>query len=358
MKKKLFATITAGLVAGSLLAGEIFNKGVDFTGVTSLTASKLNNIVDNAYPASHIGLVIVTNNTPSLGLHSPTNYVWLDSATTPYTLKTWRVDSNAWVAGTIAPLSVDDSHLATNAVVSGKVAANAIWTTNINDNAITSAKIQALAVTAGKYAAGSVDTADIAADAITSALIQDGTIASADIANAAITATLLAANSVRATNIVDGSVGQAELAANSVARTNVMTDAISSTNIVDGSIAVADIVSDPYLAKYTSDTNTTVTSVISAPQSWTHSLGAIPQHVRVVAVCGTVDAAWEVGDEINLEGLYDDNGSTAFIIHVNDTTVDVIRAGSGNIKIANEAGGAANMTTGSWSVKVYATYFK
>lgn len=359
MKRKLIATIACLTAAGALLAGEILNKGVDFTGVTSLTASKLNNTVDNAYPASHIGFVIVTNDTPSLALHSPTNYIWLDSDTTPYTLKTWRVDSNAWVAGTIAPDSIDSSHIIAGSIASSDMAANSIVTSNINDNAITSAKIAALAVSAGKYAAGSITNADLAADAVSSAKIVDGGIATADIANSAITSLLIATDAIATSNIIDGAVTQAKIAANSVANTNVMTDAIHSTNIIDGTIALADIAANAILESVVTATNNAMPAAGSTV-SIAHGLTGVPHSVRTVLVCGTSDLGYAVGDEVDVSNMSrSTDKSNGFQVYTDSSNVNIIRPSADTPMLLNKTTGAiSSITPGSWSFRVYAVYFK
>tara|TARA_R110002074_G_scaffold45455_1_gene117595 strand:- start:23 stop:1102 length:1080 start_codon:yes stop_codon:yes gene_type:complete len=357
MKKFLIFTTTA-LVAGSLLAGEILNKGVDFTGITSLTPTKLNNIVDNAMPASHIGFVVVTNGLPSFALGPSTNFVWLDSTTSPYTLKTWDPSTSGWVAGTVAPLSITSGLLGPNAVISGKVAANAIWTTNINDNAITSDKIQAASVTTAKIAVDAIDATLIADDAVVTDGILDAAVTTAKIAAGNITAALMAASSVSSTNILDNSIVTADLQENIIVNTNLATDAVHSTNILDGTIVLADIAANAVAGKF-----------VSALQAFpvggadtgaiAHSLDGIPQSVRVVLVCNTGDLGYVSPEEVNIESLDDANGHCGVYWIVDGTNITLYRSNvaSASLYLPTKTTGApAIFTAASWDLKVYAIY--
>ena len=364
MKKFLIFTTTA-LVAGSLLAGEILNKGVDFTGLTSLTPTKLNNIVDNAMPASHIGFVVVTNGLPSFALGPSTNFVWLDSQTSPYTLKTWDPSTTNWVAGTVSPLSITSGLIAPNAVISGKIAANAIWTTNINDNAITSDKIQAASVTTGKIAVDAIDATLIADDAVVTDGILDAAVTTAKIAAGNITAALIATASVSTTNILDNSIATVDLQANIIVNTNLATDAVLSTNILDGTIVLADLATDTLFAKFSQATNTTA-MIVGETRAVAHGLGGfVPQSVRVVYVCHhpTGDAGYALGDEVNVEGFSEVNNGAGFAIRVDGTSVVIQKSNSAATYVpggptAALPGNEAAVDLTLWSPRVYAVYFK
>ena len=363
MKKFLIFTTTA-LVAGSLLAGEILNKGVDFTGLTSLTPTKLNNIVDNAMPASHIGFVVVTNGLPSFALGPSTNFVWLDSATSPYTLKTWDPSTTSWVAGTVSPLSITSGLIAPNAVISGKIAANAIWTTNINDNAITSDKIQAASVTTGKIAVDAIDATLIADDAVVTDGILDAAVTTAKIAAGNITAALIATASVSTTNILDNSIATVDLQANIIVNTNLATDAVLSTNILDGTIVLADLATDTLFAKYDSSTNSTAL-IDGETRLYAHSLGFVPQSVRVVLVCHhpTGNEGYSLGDEVNVESFSEVNYGAAFAIRVDGDNVVVQRSRVNVIYVPagplySLPGEERTIDEDLWSPRVYAVYFK
>tara|TARA_R110000796_G_scaffold100173_13_gene208769 strand:- start:3 stop:1082 length:1080 start_codon:yes stop_codon:yes gene_type:complete len=357
MKKFLIFTTTA-LVAGSLLAGEILNKGVDFTGITSLTPTKLNNIVDNAMPASHIGFVVVTNGLPSFALGPSTNFVWLDSATSPYTLKTWDPSTTNWVAGTVSPLSITSGLIAPNAVISGKIAANAIWTTNINDNAITSDKIQAASVTTGKIGVDAIDDTLIADDAVVTDGILDAAVTTAKIAAGNITAALMATASVSSTNILDNTIGTADLQANIIVNTNLATDAVLSTNILDGTIVLADIAVGAVVQQFTSGTNF-VMNGWTGTTNYVHSLDGSPQSYKAVMVCGVAEDNWPVGAEIDIMNVNDGNGTDVFRLSADGTSVFVTKynAGLQNMYIFDRStGGSVAIVVANWYLKVYAIY--
>lgn len=93
-----------------------------------------------------------------------------------------------------------------------------------------------------------------------------------------------------------------------------------------------------------------------------HSLAATPQQVRAVLVCTTANLNYSVGDEVDVLNVWSGGLQTNPInVFANATNAGVVvRSAASDWQIANKTSGSstlATITAGSWSVKVYATYF-
>ncbi len=339
--KKYIVGVVAG-IAGLVWitqAAEL-QKGVDMTGRTTVTGALLNQLVDNALPATNRGFVIVTNATPTVSgsLSYLTNYLWLDISALPYTLKSYQTGS--WVSATVGAGSIGSGNLEANAVISGKIAANAIWTTNINDNTITGAKIPAGEITTSKLALLSVDSTILAADAVTTAKILDANVTGAKIAASTITGDKLAAATIGGTNI-------AALA-------------ITGTNIAAGTIS-ADKLSFSVTTSYT---NGTGASLPSAAGSSTATLTFVPTIFQVVLVCTNAANGYSVDDEIPIHcavGKYDTApaGTDAliplFTVSQNAGVITVVRS-DGNFDGIAVSAWIMNKSTGVYQAMTTANY--
>lgn len=235
MKKSLF--ILLGLLAlNSNAASPDMVKGIDLTALTSVTAAQLNQLVDNAYPATGKGMVILSATEPDESTYPRfTNYVWIDISVIPYTLKTFTTGS--WVAATVGASAVGTSQLADNAVTTAKILDGTIATADIGTNQITSATIADGAITSGKYAGLSITNGILAADAVTTDKILDGTIATADINAAQITAALMASDSVVTASLTNGAITSAKIANATIVSNNIASGGITVTNIAAGTSA-------------------------------------------------------------------------------------------------------------------------
>jgi hypothetical protein len=244
MKKKLlfvFTSVFAVTYAALIAADADLVKGYDFTGSTSVTAAKLNQLVDNAYPGTNRGMIIYTTGLTATNVAAEpklARYLWLDSGSTPPVPKVWNTNgfwTNVTAIASIADSSVTTSKIANGAVNSDKLASAAVIADRIAADAVTTAKILDGNVIGSKIATGTITTTNIA----------DGTIASADIAPAAIVASLLAANSVGTSNLQSGFALQG---------TNIASGTITSTNVAQGGIIPTNLAASP-TALYTPRVN-------------------------------------------------------------------------------------------------------
>ena len=132
-------------------------KGIDMTGSTSVTATKLNQLVDNGTAAGGKGMLIYASSTPDIA-NNPrySRFIWLNTNYDPPIPFAYKTNGAYWTNITAI------SSIAAGSVVEASIAANAVTTTKIADNAVTDAKITAGAITSTKYAAGSISNASIA----------------------------------------------------------------------------------------------------------------------------------------------------------------------------------------------------
>lgn len=217
-----------------------FTKGIDFTGLTAITASQLNQLVDNAKPSANRGLVIVSATTPDTTNYVyMTNYLWKDISVSPPALKYWT--GSAWGSATIGTDSVTSNSIVDGAVITSKIATNAVTRDQILDNEVVQSKIGSLAVSEDKIAAG----------AVTSAKIADGTIAAADMAANSVVETNIANNSITSNKLAAASVtpdklaftlGTAYIAGGAVVETNLADNIISQAKIKANSVVATNIV--------------------------------------------------------------------------------------------------------------------
>lgn len=231
MKKKLLLTFAAAyaLTYAALTAADPdLVKGVDFTGSSSVTAARLNQLVDNAYVGPYRGLIIYTNSAPSVStIAKYARYLWLDSSVMPPTPKVWNTNSGGFWTNVTAIATIADYSVTTS-----KIATNAVTTVTIADSAVTGAKILDGTISGAKIATGTITTTNITDGTITGTDIASGTIASGNIQAAAITASLLAANSVGTSNLQSGFALQGtNIAAGTIVSSNLAAGAVTPTNV-------------------------------------------------------------------------------------------------------------------------------
>lgn len=226
--KKYIVTFFMGLSV-ALAADQDFVGGVDFTGRTNVTQAGLNALVNNATVATNKGMVIWTNNSPSVAANPKlVRYIWMDTSQNPPVLKTYNTNSGAWAAASVGTGSIGTAQLADSAVSTVKIANQAVDNSKLADDSVTSAKI-----VDGTIAAG-----DLGANSVTRAKLYP----------AVIDGTLLTNNAVSGTNIASGSISNSHLAlgfqvfntniaANSIANSNLQANVIQGTNIASGVIS-------------------------------------------------------------------------------------------------------------------------
>ena len=348
----------------SVYASDLIN-GVAWTGTTTPTPAKMNAIVNEATPASWIGFVLVTNNTPNITLHPRyTNFVWFDSSGGyPVSIKSY--DGTNWNALGLGSGSVTEATIQSGAVTESKLGNGAVTTDKLGNNSVDANKIIAGNVNNSHLAANAVTTAGITNDAVTTAKILDGTIVSADIGSGVIAIGNMANNSVGANQLTNGAVAEiADLVDNIITNSHITTDAIRSTNIVDGTIATADIASGVLVSKFESATNSpSSTSIVDIGAGGTivfpHGLGAKPTIIRAVLHAAGSDLGYSAGDEIDLNSVVESgNQRPLAVVFVDDADNIEVRLNSSinAVGLHKTSGAETAMTESLWFLKVYATY--
>jgi hypothetical protein len=85
-----------------------------------------------------------------------------------------------------------------------------------------------------------------------------------------------------------------------------------------------------------------------------HSLGAVPKHVRWVAICQTADVGYATGDEVDVTGMYSSGGTAWMTTYADATNCVLIYASGATVQTSNKGTFAAGaVTTGNWQLYAY-----
>ena len=372
--KKLLSLILLSQALCAIAADPDLVKGVDFTGLTSVTATKLNQLVDNAYVGTNRGMIIYSATTPDVTETKLKRYLWLDTSVVPPLLKQYNTNTASWAQ--IAATAT----VANNSITAAMMTANSVNTSNLIDGAVTAVKIADLTITGSKIAAGTITTTNIAANTITSANISTGGIASASLATGSVTGDKIAAGSVGLSSLTNGFALQG---------TNIASGTITSTNVATGGLALSNITTNtatsysslvfngsalvygkPILryttnAVFPSSTAGVYTNLAGAG-SFTHNLGAAPDYVVVTLVnkANNAGGGYSVGDQISLETISRNSAANAalFTVYSDSSVVDVFANALNAMTYINKAHTAvidsswANFIA-DWNFKVTAVKF-
>lgn len=309
MKKLILSLLLAPTLLFGAATGDLLS-GLDITGQSSVTAAQLLQMVNSGKIAWPKGGVIRTNNLPNLVNEARlTNWLWLDSRTTPATLKGYIGDGSQnsetnWVATTLSGASVGSAQLANPAVAVGQIFANAVVTSNLANNAVTDVKISA--------------------GAINNSHLQGGSVSNANIALATITGDRVAAATLTGANIQDGSITSADV-------TSTFINSWITGWVTNGMAIPADA---------------TVTNA--------HPLGAVPSIMQLRLVCNTAQYGYNAGDEV--EAMTAMNGVTAnptFTFSADAANFYVTLLGSATIQIRTRTNAFLflNLTNTNWRLK-------
>lgn len=101
-------------------------------------------------------------------------------------------------------------------------------------------------------------------------------------------------------------------------------------------------------------TSTTAGTIAAGLSTFAHGLGVVPRFVRAVFICTTNQAPWVVGDEIDVDGLFDNSGQAPRVsVWANATNVVVAVYGT-DIRVVSATATFTNLTAGSFKIKVHA----
>lgn len=232
-------------------------KSIDLTSTNYITASLLNQLVDTAkIGTTNKGIVI--RRSGGGGTYWPdvtsnpryTNFLWLDTITSPATLKQYvccgDVNSN-WVSTVVTPGSVStteildftitDSDLATNSVSEFALKASSVSGNKIADNGILAGKLSLASVILGNYAFGSIVGGNIT----------NNTITDTNLADSAVTRLKLAPNAVYDQHLSNNVILNRHLTGESIYGSNIANATITSNNIANGTINTNQLATNVFL---------------------------------------------------------------------------------------------------------------
>jgi len=353
MKKLLILLLV--LAPAFLRAAESdLNAGIDLTGQTSVTTSQLLQLVNSGtINTNGKGGIIRKATRPDVTTYPRyTNWLWLSIASDPPTLKSYvptgDSDTN-WIAATIGSASIAAGNLQTASVTAGKIAANAVATSNILDNAITDAKITAGAVTSSKIANGSVSNAHIASATITGDRISTLTITDTNIAAATITAGKLVTGTITSNQIAESTITTNKISASGTVDQVLVTDSVTGTSTLWRSINL--------VSKYVTNGITVPTTAVATTNS--HTLGFMPQIMRVVMVCNSAELGYSASDEVPIENFITETSENPVAAYSCSSSQWFLSpAGTVNWQVrGKQTASFTNITKSNWRIRVYLILF-
>lgn len=226
-------------------------KSIDLTATNYVTASLLNQLVDTArIGTTNKGIVI--RRSGGGGTYWPdtilnpryTNFLWLDTITSPATLKQYvccgDVYSN-WVSTIVTPGSVTtseildytitDADLGTNSVSDFALKASSVSGNKIADNGILAGKLSLASVILGNYAFGSIVGGNITNNTITETNLADSAVTRLKLAPNAIYANHLSNNIIQNQHLSNGIVFGTNIAANTITSNNIAANTITTNQL-------------------------------------------------------------------------------------------------------------------------------
>jgi hypothetical protein len=269
--------------------------GLDASGLSSVTGSQLNQLVDMATTATNKGMIIKKATRPDITTYPRyTNFLWLDISITPAVLKAYNyccgdTDTN-WVAAVAGSGTIGSDQLATAAVIAGKLGSNSVHTSNIVDSAVTTDKLNLAAVTSSKLASGSVSNLHVASRTIEGDKIAYNTIAETNIANAAIGTRHIGSQVINNDKLASQAVTTNKILGSTTGSQFLMT-APEGTNVIWRTMSFVTVF----------ETNNIAIPSITTTNY--HGQGSVPDIIRVALVNATTELGYAVGDEISAEYL-------------------------------------------------------
>jgi len=366
-----FVSVYAATLGGLMAVDPDFVKGVDFTGVTSVTGAKLNQLVDNGYVGGNRGMIIYTSSLEYSNVVSEpklARYLWLDTNYNPPVPKVYNTNTHVWTNITATALISD------NSITRSKVASGAIAMTNILDNAVVAAKIPDAEITGAKIAGTTITAANIVSGTITSTQIATNGIATANLADASVIASKLSSGSVGISNLQSGFLLYgSNVAPATITSNNVLGAGLSYTNIGIGSATsnqVLRVNSGGTALEFGSpvsifrSTNMVITSgtalIVSA---YNHGLGALPDNYNVYLVnrANNASLGYTVGDVIPMSCIVGNGAIPCLSVSATSSTFTLYKENASHYIPAKTTGAAtavsdANLAT-DWYVYIVATRF-
>jgi len=375
MKKNIHSFIAAavgGLIVLTFAATSYdMQKGIDLTGQSSVSASMLNQLVDNSVVASNRGMIIYTNSAPTSSdvTANPrlARFIWLDSSQNPPGIYTWN--GTNWVANGLASDSVLTTHILNGNVTSAKLATNAVQNYHLDNNVVTANEIASDAVNSSHLGSSVVDSTNIIDGTVALADMAASSVGAFQIVTASINSNHIGAAQIALTNLADNIISTAKIQADAVATASITNDAVTlakldhtggSSNQVLKATGSAIVWATPVFTESITIVDGSNFPTASGERTYAHGLSGVPKIVRVVARCDTAEHGYAEDDEVSIDTLIHSTAqlydSYNLIVYADATNV-YVRNASGQVPAFLDSGGGVQvMTEANWTLKFYVIY--
>lgn len=333
---KYLAFLVIAVLSGwhTLAAPQMITKGLDLTGQSSVTASQINQMVDNAVVTNSYGLVIRTNGRPTTAAFAGhTNFLWYDISVNPPSLKGYICcgdnDTN-WVAATVGAGAIGSANLANPAVNLGQIFGSAIVTSNLANNAVTDVKISA----------GAINNSHLQSAIVSNANIALGTITGDRIATLTITDTNIAANTLTGGKFIDNTISPSKIAAGTPGYFLAVATGGTTPSYVN------------FFARW--ETNGLTVPTTSDAVTNAHNLGQVPSVIQVSLVCNSAELGYAVNDIVPVEGvIISGTDRPAFVVNANANNWYWVSSGASAFQVRTRTNPFAyfDITKGNWRLK-------
>ena len=219
-------------------------KGVDLTATNVINTTILNQLVDTGTVGQPNKGVVIRRSSGG-GVYWPsvtdnpryTNFLWLDTYTSPGILKQYTNVGDAyvnWVSSTITPSSVTTAEILNGTILQADMANGSVGTDQLIAGNVTSLKLGDLSVVSGKISAAAVLQGNLADNSVTTASITNNAITTVKITDAAVDRNKLLASAV----------GHLQLTNLAVMAQHLSNDAVTATAILNATITTNKLAGD------------------------------------------------------------------------------------------------------------------
>jgi len=354
----------------------------DPTNYTSISGAQLQQFGSGIIPYTDKGLVVVTTDiggvpqVPNANTNPKwQNYIWVRQSVSSVSIYAWAVGAASdatflqWIPSNqsgIAAGSITGAQIAFNTITPNNIAA-VNWSQIVGAPSALTPSGPAGGVLTGTYPnpsilAGAVTGAMIAATTITGANVAANTIGVGNIAASGTALALLRTNA-GATASEWAASSSIAFAAGGVTTSAAQFKIPQVATSGAGDTGTWQMVTPAQLLGQASVRFTSAAVALSAGAQLinsAHGLASLPANLRCVAVCGTGNAGYSVGDEVDVESFEVSGGTgPGFGYGANATNVFVAQGSAatpGNLNVFHKTTGVLTaITAGDWTIKMYAS---